>query len=208
MFHVISARCVARDLLTTAPWPLERTGWRQFAAQWGDCEKSRIAPLNVIIISINISISTVISISISISFSISTISFSISISISISLSISISITYHEKVVREYSACSAQNYHALLMNSQASSKKYTVSNDHYQALSLKSNYKTRHFLHGADILYNCSEPYFSITATDEIQIKVRHYVAWFSQSKCLQFIYRLRARVYWAKHHNYINVEIT
>ena len=30
--HVISARCVARDLHTIAPGPLERTYWRQFAA--------------------------------------------------------------------------------------------------------------------------------------------------------------------------------
>ena len=48
--HVISARCVARDLHTVAPGPLERTCWRQFAALWGDCKKSRIAPLNAIII--------------------------------------------------------------------------------------------------------------------------------------------------------------
>ena len=32
MLHVISTRCVARDLHTIAPWPLERTCWRQFAA--------------------------------------------------------------------------------------------------------------------------------------------------------------------------------
>ena len=38
------------DLHTVAPGPLERTCWRQFAALWGDCKKSRIAPLNVIII--------------------------------------------------------------------------------------------------------------------------------------------------------------
>ena len=50
MLHVISARCVARDLHTTVPGPLERTCWRRFAAQWGDCKKSRIAPLNAIII--------------------------------------------------------------------------------------------------------------------------------------------------------------
>ena len=37
MLHVISARCVARDLYTTAPWPLESKCWRQFAAQWGNC---------------------------------------------------------------------------------------------------------------------------------------------------------------------------
>ena len=48
--HVISARCVARDLHTIAPGPLERTCWRQFAALWGDCKKSRITPLNAIII--------------------------------------------------------------------------------------------------------------------------------------------------------------
>ena len=44
--HVISAR----DLHTVAPGPLERTCWRQFAALWGDCKKSRTAPLNAIII--------------------------------------------------------------------------------------------------------------------------------------------------------------
>ena len=33
MSHVISAGCVARDLHTIAPWPLERTYWRHFAAQ-------------------------------------------------------------------------------------------------------------------------------------------------------------------------------
>ena len=48
--HVISAQCVARDLHTIVPGPLERTCWRQFAALWGDCNKSRIAPLNAIII--------------------------------------------------------------------------------------------------------------------------------------------------------------
>ena len=51
--HVISARCVARDLHTIAPGPLERTCWRQFAALWGDGNKSRIAPLNAIIIILN-----------------------------------------------------------------------------------------------------------------------------------------------------------
>ena len=50
MLHVISARCVTRDLHTIAAGPLERTCWRQFATQWGDCKKSRIAPLNVIVI--------------------------------------------------------------------------------------------------------------------------------------------------------------
>ena len=50
MLHVISARCVARDLHMIAPSPLERTWWRQFATQWGECKKPRIAPLNAIII--------------------------------------------------------------------------------------------------------------------------------------------------------------
>ena len=49
-WHMISARCVARDLHTVAPGPLERTCWRRFAALWGDCKNSRIAPLNAIII--------------------------------------------------------------------------------------------------------------------------------------------------------------
>ena len=31
MLHVISARCIARDLHTIAPEPLERTCWRRFA---------------------------------------------------------------------------------------------------------------------------------------------------------------------------------
>ena len=38
MLHVISARCVARDLHTNAPGPTECTCRRQFVAQWGDCE--------------------------------------------------------------------------------------------------------------------------------------------------------------------------
>ena len=50
MLHVMSTRCAACDLHTIAPWPLECTCWRQFAAQRGDCKKSRIAPSNVIII--------------------------------------------------------------------------------------------------------------------------------------------------------------
>ena len=33
LLHVISARCVERDLHTIAPGPLERTCWRQFTAQ-------------------------------------------------------------------------------------------------------------------------------------------------------------------------------
>ena len=50
MLHVISAQCVARDLHTIAPRTLQHTCWRRFAAQWGDCSKSRIAPFNAIII--------------------------------------------------------------------------------------------------------------------------------------------------------------
>ena len=50
MLHAISVRCVARDLHTIAPGPLERACWRQFVALCGDCKKSRIAPLNAIII--------------------------------------------------------------------------------------------------------------------------------------------------------------
>ena len=46
MLHVIRARCAARDLHTIAPGPLDRACWRQFAAQCGDCKKSRIASLN------------------------------------------------------------------------------------------------------------------------------------------------------------------
>ena len=50
ILHVISTLCVARDLHTIAPGPLERTCWRQLAAQWEDCKKSRVAPFNAIII--------------------------------------------------------------------------------------------------------------------------------------------------------------
>ena len=39
LLHVIGARCVARDLHTIAPGLLECTCWRQFAAQWGDCQE-------------------------------------------------------------------------------------------------------------------------------------------------------------------------
>ena len=42
MLHVMSTWCVACDLHTIAPWPLEQTCWRQFAAQWGDCKKKKI----------------------------------------------------------------------------------------------------------------------------------------------------------------------
>ena len=61
ILHVIlSARCVAHDLHRIAPWPLERTCWRQFAAQSGDCNKSQIVPFNVTIIIIIIIIIIVI----------------------------------------------------------------------------------------------------------------------------------------------------
>ena len=50
MLHMISAKCVAHDLDTIAPEPLERMCWRRFMAQWEDCKKSRIAPFNAIII--------------------------------------------------------------------------------------------------------------------------------------------------------------
>ena len=47
---MIITRCAARDLHTVAPGAPERTCWRQFVAQGGDCKKSSIAPLNAIII--------------------------------------------------------------------------------------------------------------------------------------------------------------
>ena len=50
MLHVMSAQCVAHDLHTIAPWPLERTCWRQFAALWGDCKRSWIVPFSAIFI--------------------------------------------------------------------------------------------------------------------------------------------------------------
>ena len=50
MLQVIGARCVAHDFYTIMSWPLERTCWRQFAAQRGDCKKSQTALLNGIII--------------------------------------------------------------------------------------------------------------------------------------------------------------
>ena len=50
MLHMISARCVARDLHTIAPRPHDCTFWKQFAAQRGDCKKSRIAPLSAILL--------------------------------------------------------------------------------------------------------------------------------------------------------------
>ena len=47
----IPANCIGDK---TLHWcgPLERACWRQFAALWGDCKKSQIAPLNAIIINI------------------------------------------------------------------------------------------------------------------------------------------------------------
>ena len=48
MLHVVSTRCVAHDLHTTVPRPLERTYWRQFTGQSGDCKNSQIVPLNAI----------------------------------------------------------------------------------------------------------------------------------------------------------------
>ena len=50
MLHVINAWCAARGLDTMALRPLQRMCWRQFTVQWGDCRKSQIMPLNVIII--------------------------------------------------------------------------------------------------------------------------------------------------------------
>ena len=47
---MMNVRCAARDLHTIAPGPLECTCWRWFAALWGDCKKSRKAPLNALII--------------------------------------------------------------------------------------------------------------------------------------------------------------
>ena len=58
MLHVISAQCVACELHTIALRPLECTCWRQFAGQWGDCKKSRSAPLNAIFIIIIIMLTT------------------------------------------------------------------------------------------------------------------------------------------------------
>ena len=47
-----SAQCVAHDLHTVAPGSFERTSWRQFLMQGGDCKRSWIAPPNVNIITI------------------------------------------------------------------------------------------------------------------------------------------------------------
>ena len=40
--HLISTRCATRDLHTIVPGPLERTCWRQFAAQWRDCKNFKL----------------------------------------------------------------------------------------------------------------------------------------------------------------------
>ena len=50
MFHMTSPLCAACDLHTNAPRPLESRCWRQFAAQRGDCKKSRIMPVSAITI--------------------------------------------------------------------------------------------------------------------------------------------------------------
>ena len=39
MLHMISTRCVACDLHTTALRQFEHALWRKFVAQWGDCKK-------------------------------------------------------------------------------------------------------------------------------------------------------------------------
>ena len=52
MLNVISAQCVCPWFAHDCAGPLERTWWRRFTAQWEDCQKSWITPLNAIIISI------------------------------------------------------------------------------------------------------------------------------------------------------------
>ena len=47
---MIRSRCVACDLLTIAPRPLERMCWRPVVGQWWDCQKSQSVPVSVIII--------------------------------------------------------------------------------------------------------------------------------------------------------------
>ena len=37
MLYRMSGRCAACHFQTTVPRPLERTCWREFVAQWGDC---------------------------------------------------------------------------------------------------------------------------------------------------------------------------
>ena len=48
--HMISTRFFACDLHAVVPWLLERTCWRQFMAQQGDCKKSTTALLNTTLI--------------------------------------------------------------------------------------------------------------------------------------------------------------
>ena len=42
MLHVISACCVVHDLYSISPRPLERGCWKQFMAQWGDCNNHEL----------------------------------------------------------------------------------------------------------------------------------------------------------------------
>ena len=42
MLHIISAGCVACDLHTIAPRPLEHTCWRQFAVQRGNSKNLKL----------------------------------------------------------------------------------------------------------------------------------------------------------------------
>ena len=66
MLHVIATRCAAHDSHkihtwftqnshTTEPWPPERTCWRQFAMQWGDCKNLKLC-LSIITILIMVNI--------------------------------------------------------------------------------------------------------------------------------------------------------
>ena len=50
MLHLINARCVACDLHTIAPWPLERTSWEKVRSAVRRLQKSYSAPLNAVII--------------------------------------------------------------------------------------------------------------------------------------------------------------
>ena len=50
MLHVISTRCVARDLHTIVPGPLEHAYWETVRGVVRRLIKSQIAPLNAIII--------------------------------------------------------------------------------------------------------------------------------------------------------------
>ena len=50
MLHVMSDQRFVCDLHMIAPWQLQPTCWRQFALQWGDWKKSRIALFSVIVV--------------------------------------------------------------------------------------------------------------------------------------------------------------